>query len=92
MTSRDANNLLTAFAKSRTWNTQGVGRMIHGTDIGPDGLPIPDPVGIHLYVSTGNSAIADFVKASLKAVEVESHKEIDERVGSDIRILVGASE
>jgi hypothetical protein len=93
ITSRDADNLLTAFAKARTWNYIGVNRMIHGTDIGADNLPIPDPVGIHLYSRTQQTAVADFVKRSLKAVGVESHKEIDESVKDiDVKILVGALE
>jgi hypothetical protein len=92
-TNRDAGNLLAAFAKSRTWSTQGVNQIIHGTDIGADGQPIPDPVGIHLYVRSEKAALADFVRASLRAVGIESHEDIDENVESfDIRILVGASE
>lgn len=92
-TNRDAGNLLAAFAKSRTWNTQGVNQIIHGTDVGADGLPIPDPVGIHLYVRSEKAALADFVRASLQRIGIESHEDIDENVKSfDIRILVGASE
>jgi hypothetical protein len=93
ITNHDATNLLTAFAKSHTWTTQGVNQEIHGTDIGADGLPIPDPVGIHLYVRSEKAPLADFVKTSLKRIGIESRKEIDDSVnGIDVKILVGAPE
>jgi hypothetical protein len=95
MTSRDANNLLTAFAKAHSqWATHGVNQTIHGTDIGADGLPIPDPVGIHVHARSERLALAEFVKKSIKqAVGIESYVETDESVTSvDIAIIVGAFE
>jgi hypothetical protein len=92
-TNRDADDLLVAFAKSRTWNYAGVNRTIHGTDIGADNLPIPDPVGIHIYFRAGQTNLADFVKKSLEEIGVKSHEDIDESVKDlDIKIIVGASE
>jgi hypothetical protein len=60
LTIRDANNLLTAFAKAH-WTTSGVNQTTHGTDIGTDGLPIPDPLGIHLHARSERLALAEFV-------------------------------
>jgi hypothetical protein len=95
MTTRDANNLLMAFAKAHShWTTSGVGTTMHGTDIGADGLPIPDPVGIHLHARSERLALAEFVKRSIKqAVGIESHVETDENATSvDIAIVVGTFE
>lgn len=92
ITNRDAINLLTAFAKAG-WGTQGVGQLIHGTDIGANGLPIPDPTGIHIYARLERAVVAESLREALKKFGIEPHMETDETVtGVDIRILVGASE
>lgn len=92
ITNRDALNLLTAFAKAG-WTTQGVNQLIHGTDIGADGLPIPDPTGIHIYARSERAALAESLKEALKKFGVETHVETDETVtGGDIKILVGTSD
>jgi hypothetical protein len=92
LTIRDANNLLTAFAKAH-WTTSGVNQTTHGTDIGTDGLPIPDPLGIHLHARSERLALAEFVKRSIKTIGIESHVEKDESVTSvDVAIVVGAFE
>lgn len=92
ITNRDALNLLTAFAEAG-WTTQGVNQLIHGTDIGADGLPIPDPAGIHIYARSERAALAESLKEALKKFGVETHVETDETVtGGDIKILVGTSD
>lgn len=93
LTIRDANNLLTAFAKAH-WTTSGVNQTTHGTDIGADGLPIPDPLGIHLRARSERLALAEFVQKSIKqSIGIESHVETDENVTSvDVAIVVGAFE
>lgn len=95
VTSRDAINLLTAFARAHShWTTHGVNQSTHPPDIGADGLPIPDPSGIHLHARSERLALAEFVKKSIKqSVGTESHVETDESVTSvDVAIVVGAIE
>jgi hypothetical protein len=85
----DASNLLTAFAKAN-WNTSGVNQEIHGTDIGPDGLPISDPVGIHIYAITLWLDRAMFVKEALKYFGVDSVLETDVKLSDGrLSIVVG---
>jgi hypothetical protein len=91
ITSQDATSLLTAFARAGSWRYSGVGREIRGTDIGPDGLPIPEPTGVHIYARTERLGLALSVRDALKAVGVESVVETKESVtGVDLDILVGA--
>jgi hypothetical protein len=85
---QDANNLAAAFAKSRSWKYSGVGHVIHGQDIGPDG-PIPDPVGIHIRTTKEHLELADCVKSALKSVGVESVVESRGSGGDSLDILVG---
>lgn len=93
ITSQDATNLLTAFAKTHVWGTAGVGREIHGSDIGADGLPVPDPTGIHIYARSERMGLANSVKKALESVGVKSVVEGKESVtGFDIDILVGGPE
>lgn len=93
-TLQDATNLLTAFAKARTWTTQGVNTSIHPPDIGADGLPIPIPKGVHISARSEKSVVAEFVKAAIKQVTgVEAHVATDETLTNfDVSILVGVPE
>jgi len=85
---RDAQNLATAFAKTRTWSYSGVGHTIKGQDIGPDGT-IPDPVGIHISSDTSHEPLAKCVKDALKSIGVESVVGPNQDQGNSLSILVG---
>jgi hypothetical protein len=93
-TLQDATNLLTAFAKTRTWTTQGVNTSTHGSDIGADGLPIPTRKGIYLSTRSEKSSTAKFIKEAIKQVTgIEAHVETDETLTNlDVGIFVGAPE
>ena len=88
LTDHDATNLASAFAKTHSWGYSGVGRSIHGQDIGPDG-PIPDPVGIHIGADQEHLALADCVKAALKSIGVESTVETSKSQSNSLTIVVG---
>ncbi len=93
ITIQDANNLLMAFAKTGTWRYSGVHQLISGTDIGSDGMPIPELTGVHIYARAERMGLALSVKNALKVVGVDSAIEVRETVtGDDINILVGAPE
>jgi len=92
ITSEDANNLLLAFAKAG-WNRQGVNQNIHGTDIGDEGLPVPEPKGIHIYARAQRKEVARFVQTALKSIGIQSHVEADDSLNDyDVKILVAAIE
>jgi hypothetical protein len=93
VTLRDATNLLSAFALAQSWSTAGVNQVIHGTDIGADGLPVPSPTGIHIYARSERMTLAKSVQAALASVGVKSSVEPPESAMSyDLDILVGAQE
>src|SRR5882672_1877470 len=92
ITSEDANNLLVAFAKAG-WNRQGVNQTLHGTDIGDNGLPVPEPKGIHIYARSQRQDVARFVQTALKSIGIQSHVETDDSLNDyDVKILVAAIE
>jgi hypothetical protein len=91
ITRQDATNLLTAFAKAH-WDRGGVNTSTHGTDIGPDGQPIPDPAGIHIYYGNDPQSfeLADFAESALKKFGVDSIKDLKTDLsGPGIGIEVG---
>lgn len=91
-TNEDASNLLEAFAKAK-WNTAGVNQDVDGTGIGSEGLPISDPVGIHIYAITQWLDRAMFVKEALKYFGVDSILETDSKLSDGrLSIVVGRSE
>ncbi len=87
-TERDAQNLATSFAKTRTWRYSGVGHTIKGQDIGPDG-PIRDPVGVHISSDASHEPLATCVKDALKSIGVESVIDFKQDQGDSLSILVG---
>lgn len=87
-TEQDAENLASAFAKTRKWKYSGVTHGIKGQDIGPDG-PIPEPVGIHIYSDATHKPLANCVQDALKFIGVESVIEPKEDQGNSLSILVG---
>jgi hypothetical protein len=87
-TEQDAQNLATAFAKTRMWSYSGVGHTVKGQDIGPDG-PVPDPVGIHIYSDASHQPLAKCVQDALQSIGVRSVVELKADQGNSLGILVG---
>jgi hypothetical protein len=88
-TDHDANNLARAFGISRSWNFSGVSHTTKGQDIGADGLPMPDPVGIQISATQEHLDLARCVQSALSAIGVESEIQTKKSGGNSLDILVG---
>ena len=88
-----ANSWLSVFHKAR-WSTIGVGKVISGTDIGPDGSPVQIPKGIHVYYKPAQSGLASFVAETIRSKGTDCHlPEMDPTIGAvDLKLFVGDQE